>query len=96
MERKARVSPRWDDARAPAPLLDSSVPSRRLDLGNPVRCGNAPFGELADVVIDPTTRCVTHLVVQPHKRPDKTRIVPVDLATRQGPDPSDRVHLWGR
>jgi sporulation protein YlmC with PRC-barrel domain len=66
--------------------LDASVPSRRLDLGSAVHCADAPFGELADIVIDPTTRCVTHLVVQPHKRPDDARIVPVDLATSAGPE----------
>jgi sporulation protein YlmC with PRC-barrel domain len=67
-------------------VLDASVPSRRLDLGSAVHCADAPFGELADIVIDPTTRCVTHLVVQPHKRPDDARIVPVDLATSAGPE----------
>jgi sporulation protein YlmC with PRC-barrel domain len=62
------------------------MPARRLDLGSPVHCADAPFGELADVVIDPTTRCVTHLVVGPHKRPDDARIVPVDWATADGVD----------
>ena len=36
----------------------------RLELGNPVRCSDGVFGELADVVIDPTTKHVTHLVVR--------------------------------
>jgi sporulation protein YlmC with PRC-barrel domain len=52
----------------------------RLDLGSPVRCSDATFGELADVVIDPTTRRVTHLVVQPHHRPEDSRLVPVERA----------------
>jgi sporulation protein YlmC with PRC-barrel domain len=60
------------------------MPPRRLDLGSPVHCADAQFGELADVVIDPTTRCVTHLVVRPHTRPDDARIVPVDWATSEG------------
>jgi len=52
----------------------------RLDLGSPVRCSDDAFGELADVVIDPKTRCVTHLVVQPHQRDEQARLVPVDRA----------------
>jgi sporulation protein YlmC with PRC-barrel domain len=62
------------------------MPPRRLELGSPVHCSDAQFGELADVVIDPTTRCVTHLVVRPHKRPDDARIVPVAWATPEGPE----------
>ncbi len=36
--------------------------------------------ELADIVIDPTMKCVTHLVVEPHHRHALARIVPVELA----------------
>ena len=50
----------------------------RLELGSPVRCADAPFGELADVVVDPIARRVTHLVVQPHHRHDLARLVPID------------------
>ncbi len=49
----------------------------RLELGSPVHCTDETFGELADVVIDPSTRRVTHLVVQPHDRHDLARMVPV-------------------
>jgi sporulation protein YlmC with PRC-barrel domain len=52
----------------------------RLDLGSPVRCTDAAFGELADVVIDPTTRRVTHLVVQPDRPSEPARLVPVERA----------------
>ena len=52
----------------------------RLDLGSPVRCTDDAFGELADVVIDPQTRRVTHLVVQPHHRDEEARLVPIDRA----------------
>lgn len=52
----------------------------KLELGSPVRCTNGPFGELADVVIDPITRRVTHLVVAPHHRHELARLVPIDLA----------------
>src|SRR3954470_23038963 len=67
------------------------MPARRLELKSPVHCADAQFGELADVVIDPTTRCVTHLVVRPHNRPDEARIVPVDWATPEGPETAIRL-----
>jgi sporulation protein YlmC with PRC-barrel domain len=57
---------------------------QRLDLGSPVHCTDAEFGELADVIVDPTTRCVTHLVVQPRHRPDEARIVPVARVAAEG------------
>jgi sporulation protein YlmC with PRC-barrel domain len=59
----------------------------RLDLGCPVRCSDDAFGELADVVIDPTTRRVTHLVVQPHRKTDPARLVPIERA--RGGDEAD-------
>jgi sporulation protein YlmC with PRC-barrel domain len=52
----------------------------RLDLGSQVRCTDGPAGELADIVIDPHTRRVTYLVVEPHDRHDLARLVPADLA----------------
>jgi hypothetical protein len=52
----------------------------RLELGTPVDCADRSFGELADIVIDPSTRRVTHLVVQPHDRHDLARLVPVARA----------------
>jgi sporulation protein YlmC with PRC-barrel domain len=56
----------------------------RLELGSAVRCTDAPFGELADVVIDPLSRRVTHLVVQPHRHPAGARLVPVGQARDDG------------
>jgi sporulation protein YlmC with PRC-barrel domain len=52
----------------------------KLELGCPVRCADETFGELADVVIDPTTRRVTHLVVAPRHAPDLARLVPIARA----------------
>lgn len=54
-----------------------------LKLGSPVRCIDGPFGELADVVIDPTRGRVTHLVVEPHGRHGLARLVPIELAARE-------------
>jgi hypothetical protein len=61
-----RVS--WDD------------PVVRLDLGCSVSCSDAAYGELADVVVDPTTRRVTHLVVRPKGHDEVAILVPVDRA----------------
>jgi sporulation protein YlmC with PRC-barrel domain len=59
----------------------------RLSLGTPVRCADGPFGELADVVIDPITRRVTHLVVEPRQQElVGSRLVPVALADRGSGD----------
>lgn len=52
----------------------------RLDLGSPVRCSDGEYGELADIVIDPIKKRVTHLVVQPHHRHDLARLVPIERA----------------
>jgi sporulation protein YlmC with PRC-barrel domain len=52
----------------------------RLELGTPVRCADGVLGELTDVVIDPTSRRVTHLVVGPKAEPGGARLVPIDLA----------------
>ena len=52
----------------------------KLELGSPVRCTDGPFGKLADVVIDPIRRRVTHLVVAPEHERRRARLVPIDLA----------------
>ena len=53
----------------------------RLELGTPVRCTDDTFGELADVVIDPISKRLTHLVVRPrHQEGEASRLVPVELA----------------
>ncbi len=51
----------------------------RLDLGTPVDCSDSPLGELADIVIDPTTRQITHLVVEPKHGLYMRRLVPIGL-----------------
>ena len=50
----------------------------RLDLGAKVRCSDGDLGELADIVIDPTTRKVTHVVVDPSHELYTPRLVPID------------------
>jgi sporulation protein YlmC with PRC-barrel domain len=64
----------------------------RLELGRPVNCTDGPFGKLADVIIDPTKRRVTHLVVEPHDDHGKARLVPIELASdEEGETPAIAV-----
>src|SRR5215216_3484408 len=56
----------------------------RLELDCPIHCSDGLFGELADVVIDPTRRRVTHLVVEPRHGP--ARLVPAELARGDAAD----------
>jgi sporulation protein YlmC with PRC-barrel domain len=60
----------------------------RLELGSPVNCTDGPFGELADVVIDPTKRRVTHLVVEPQGDHSEARLVPIELADAEAGESS--------
>ena len=57
-----------------------TIVGMRLDLGCPVRCSDGAYGELADVVVDPTTRRVTNVVVRPHGHDQVAILVPVERA----------------
>jgi sporulation protein YlmC with PRC-barrel domain len=50
----------------------------RLSFGRPVDCQDGSFGELADVVIDPATMRLTHLITSPPAA--KPRLIPIELA----------------
>ena len=52
----------------------------RLELGKPVRCSDGAVRELADIVVDSSSKSVTHLVVQPQNEPEAARLVPIELA----------------
>jgi sporulation protein YlmC with PRC-barrel domain len=52
----------------------------RLELGRRVRCTDQTVGELADVVIDPVKRRLTHIVVKPSYGQGQARLVPIELA----------------
>jgi sporulation protein YlmC with PRC-barrel domain len=53
----------------------------RLELGKQVRSeDHEVVGELADVIIDPVQKRVTHLVVKPEQEPGESRLVSIDLA----------------
>jgi hypothetical protein len=59
-----------------------------LHLGSKVRCTDGAFGDLADIVILPTERRVTHLVVVPTHQENEPRLVPVSLV-ETGPASAD-------
>ena len=52
----------------------------RLDLDCAVTCTDGAFGELSDIIIDPGTLRVTHLVVQPAGDHHVARLLPVSRA----------------
>ena len=64
----------------------------RLELGSRVDCTDESFGKLVDVVIDPTSGRVTHLVVEHDRDPWMARLVAVELA-EPGDDASEAVAL---
>ncbi len=50
----------------------------QLKVGTVAQATDGPCGEVADIVIDPGAGRVTHLVVQPHHRHDRARLVPIE------------------
>jgi len=52
----------------------------RLELDCPVICADGPFGELADIIVDSSSRRVTHLAVQPHDQHFRARLLPIGRA----------------
>jgi sporulation protein YlmC with PRC-barrel domain len=54
----------------------------RLSFGTSVRCQDGGFGELADVVVDPATMRLTHLITDPPRA--EPRLIPIELAESGG------------
>jgi sporulation protein YlmC with PRC-barrel domain len=50
----------------------------RLDPGRKVHCSGTELGDLADVVVDPRSRRITHVVVRPRSAPGLARLAPID------------------
>ena len=63
----------------------------RLEIGVSVRCNDGVYGELADIVIDPLEKRVTHLVVHPEQGEGEARLVPIRLA--KGRDDEREIEL---
>jgi hypothetical protein len=53
----------------------------KLRLGEPVSGSDELLGELADIIVDPVAKAVTHLVVEPRHRHLQARLVPIDLVS---------------
>ena len=51
----------------------------KFAFGATVSCSDGLCGELSRMIIDPTTRSVTHLVIEPKHRGEHGRLVPLDL-----------------
>ena len=58
----------------------------RLSLGAPVYGVDGEIGVLADLVVDPRSRRVTHLVVEPRHHAALARLVPIELAIHEDTD----------
>lgn len=56
--------------------------STELAFGSDVGCRDGDCGVLARVIIDPHTRALTHLVVEPRHGHGPGRLAPVELASR--------------
>ena len=61
----------------------------RLEIGNRVRCTDGEYGELADIVIDPLEKRLTHLVVKPEQGAGEARLVPIQLAKGRDDEPRE-------
>jgi sporulation protein YlmC with PRC-barrel domain len=51
----------------------------RLELDRPVLCEEDEVGKLADLVVDPVAKRVTHLVVKPKHGSGSSHLVPIEL-----------------
>jgi sporulation protein YlmC with PRC-barrel domain len=54
-------------------------------IGADARCADGVCGKVIRVVVDPVARSVTHLVVEPVRRPGLGRLVPLDLVDAATP-----------
>src|SRR5262249_1944075 len=62
----------------------AAVVKTRLELGLSVRCTDGVGGELADLVVDPVERRVTHVVVRRHRLSEVAPLAPVELVAAGG------------
>ena len=58
----------------------------RLELDKPVLCEEEEVGKLADLVVDPVAKRVTHLVVKPEHGVGSSHLVPIELV-----EPTEQV-----
>ena len=53
-------------------------------IGAQARCSDGPGGKVIRIVIDPATRTVTHLAIEPKDRWARARLAPLDLVDTTG------------
>ena len=58
----------------------------QLTIGMLAEASDGPWGEIADVVVDPVKRQVTHLVLQPAHHHDQARLVPIEAVVSNDAD----------
>ena len=51
-----------------------------------VQCADGPCGQSIDVIVNPATRQVTHVVIKEQRAPHVERLVPVDWVTEAAPN----------
>jgi sporulation protein YlmC with PRC-barrel domain len=64
-----------------------------LTIGARAHCSDGLCGKVIRIVIDPATRTVTHLAVEPNHHFERARLVPLDLADATGSEISLRCTL---
>jgi hypothetical protein len=67
----------------------------RIEIGLPVDCSDGRCGVVADVVIDPLRRTITHLVVEPRRHHHLARLVPTDEIDGAAREDSVRLRCSG-
>ena len=65
----------------PGPVLSANTGDMKIRFALPVTATDGMFGDVGDIVIDPITRDITHIVVEPHHRHCRARLVPIDVVT---------------
>ena len=64
-----------------------------LTIGARARCSDGLGGKVIRIVIDPATRTVTHLAIEPSHHSAPTRLVPMDLVDAAGSELTLRCSL---
>jgi hypothetical protein len=63
----------------------------QLSFGTSVQCQDGSFGKLADVIVDPATMRLTHLITSPPADAEP-RLIPIELAETADGDSEVRLH----
>ena len=83
-----RTERRRSSDRGDAPTRERADPPSSLttlELGESVHCSNGTLGVLSDIVLEPLSRRITHLVVRPHEPLAPARLIPYELVLPDQP-----------